>query len=231
MKVTPQISLTEASKLVKSGNIMIVGGFGMTGNPVQLLHALAETDVNDLTYVGNNVGEAGLGGGRLLRNKQISKAIGSFFTSNPEAVAAAQNADIDVELLPQGTLAEAIRAGGTGIGGFFTPTSANTPLSDNREVRTLNGTDMVFIPAIKGDVSLIRAWKADTAGNLQYRMTESNFNPAAAMASKLVIAEVEEIVPVGELDPNLIHTQSCFVDYLVQATLEEDDLGLSLIHI
>ena len=227
MKVTPQISLTEASKLVKSGDIMIVGGFGMTGNPVHLLHALAETDVNDLTYVGNNVGEAGLGGGRLLRNKQISKAIGSFFTSNPEAVAAAQNADIDVELLPQGTLAEAIRAGGTGIGGFFTPTSANTPLSDNREVRTLNGTDMVFIPAIKGDVSLIRAWKADTAGNLQYRMTESNFNPAAAMASKLVIAEVEEIVPVGELDPNLIHTQSCFVDYLVQATLEEDDLGSS----
>ena len=227
MKVTPQISLTEASKLVKSGDIMIVGGFGMTGNPVHLLHALAETDVNDLTYVGNNVGEAGLGGGRLLRNKQISKAIGSFFTSNPEAVAAAQNADIDVELLPQGTLAEAIRAGGTGIGGFFTPTSANTPLSDNREVRTLNGTDMVFIPAIKGDVSLIRAWKADTAGNLQYRMTESNFNPAAAMASKLVIAEVEEIVPIGELDPNLIHTQSCFVDYLVQATLEEDDLGSS----
>lgn len=227
MKVTPQISLTEAAKLVKSGDVMIVGGFGMTGNPVHLLHALAETDVNDLTYIGNNVGEAGLGGGRLLRNKQISKAVGSFFTSNPEAVAAAQSGEMEVELLPQGTLAEAIRAGGTGIGGFYTPTSANTPLADNREVREFDGTDMVFIPAIKGDVSLIRAWKADTAGNLQYRMTESNFNPAAAMASKLVIAEVEEIVPVGELDPNLIHTQGCFVDYLVQATLEVDDLGSS----
>jgi 3-oxoacid CoA-transferase len=227
MKVVPQISLSEAAALVKSGDTMIVGGFGMTGNPVHLLHAIAETQVNDLTYIGNNVGEAGLGGGRLLRNKQISKAIGSFFTSNPEAVAAAQNGDMEVELLPQGTLAEAIRAGGTGIGGFYTPTSANTPLADNREVRKFDDKDMVFIPAINGDVSLIRAWKADTAGNLQYRMTESNFNPAAAMASKLVIVEVEEIVAVGELDPNLIHTQGCFVDYLVQATLEVDDLGSS----
>ena len=227
MKVVPQISLSEAASLVKSGDTMIVGGFGMTGNPVHLLHAIAQTDVKDLTYIGNNVGEAGLGGGRLLRNKQVSKAIGSFFTSNPEAVAAAQNGDMEVELLPQGTLAEAIRAGGTGIGGFYTPTSANTPLADNREVRQFDGQDMVFIPAIKGDVSLVRAWKADTAGNLQYRMTESNFNPAAAMASKLVIVEVEEIVEVGELDPNLIHTQGCFVDYLVQATLELDDLGSS----
>jgi 3-oxoacid CoA-transferase len=227
MKTTPVISLDQAAKLVNSGDTLIVGGFGMTGNPVHLLHAIAETDVSDLTYIGNNVGEAGLGGGRLLRNKQICKAIGSFFTSNPEAVAAAQNGDMDVELIPQGTLAEAIRAGGTGIGGFYTPTSVNTPLSENREVRDFDGVPMVFIPAIKGDVSLIRAWKADTAGNLQYRMTESNFNPAAAMASKLVIAEVEEIVPVGVLDPNLIHTQGCFVDYLVQATLEIGDLGSS----
>lgn len=227
MKITPQISLSDAAKLIKSGDTMIVGGFGMTGNPVHLLHAIAETDVNDLTYIGNNVGEAGLGGGRLLRNKQISKAIGSFFTSNPEAVAAAQRGDMVVELLPQGTLAEAIRAGGTGIGGFYTPTSVNTPLAEGCEVRDFDGKDMVFIPAIKGDVSLIRAWKADTAGNLQYRMTESNFNPVAAMASTLVIVEVEEIVPVGELDPNLIHTQGCFVDYLVQATLELDDLGSS----
>ncbi|MBL4672959.1 MAG: 3-oxoacid CoA-transferase subunit B [Arenicella sp.] len=227
MKVTPQISLGEAAGLVKSGDTMIVGGFGMTGNPVHLLHAIAETDTNNLTYIGNNIGEAGLGGGRLLRNKQISKAVGSFFTSNPEAVAAAQSGDIEVELLPQGTLAEAIRAGGSGIGGFYTPTSANTPLAENREVREFDGKPMVLIPAITGDVSLLRAWKADTAGNLQYRMTESNFNPAAAMASKLVIAEVEEIVPVGELDPNFIHTQGCFVDYLVQVNLKLDDLGSS----
>ncbi len=227
MKTTPQISLQDAAAKVRSGDTLIVGGFGMTGNPVHLLHAIAETDVNQLTYIGNNVGEAGLGGGRLLRNKQVKKAIGSFFTSNPEAVAAAQANEMEIVLLPQGTLAEAIRAGGTGIGGFFTPTSANTPLAEGLETRELDGKEMVFIPAIKGDVSLIRAWRADTAGNLQYRMTESNFNPAAAMASKLVIAEVEEIVEVGELDPNTIHTPGCFVDFLVEAKISEADLGSS----
>lgn len=199
----------------------------MTGNPVHLLHALAETDVNELTYVGNNVGEPGLGGGRLLRNGQIKKAIGSYFTSNPEAVAAAQAGDMEVELLPQGTLGEAMRAGGAGLGGFFTPTSAGTPLAETREVRVIDGVEMVFISPIKGDVSFIRAWKADTAGNLQYRMTERNFNVAAATASKLVIAEVEEIVPLGELDADAIHTPCCFVDYLVQANITEADLGSS----
>lgn len=227
MKTVEQISLQQAASMINSGDTMIVGGFGMTGNPVHLLHALAETDVSGLTYIGNNVGEAGLGGGRLLRNKQLNKAIGSFFTSNPEAVAAAQAGDIEVELLPQGTLAEAIRAGGAGIGGFFTPTSAGTPLAKERETRVIDGVEMVYIPALKGDVSLIRAWRADTAGNLQYRMTESNFNPAAAIASKLVIAEVEEIVPVGEIEPEMIHTQGCFVDYLVEAKVALEDLGSS----
>lgn len=119
MKVIPQISLQEACKLISSGDTLIVGGFGMTGNPVHLLNALAESNVKDLTYIGNNLGEPGLGGGRLLRNKQIKKAIGSFFTSNPEAVKAAQIDDIEVELMPQGDLSEAIRAGGMGLGGFF----------------------------------------------------------------------------------------------------------------
>jgi 3-oxoacid CoA-transferase len=227
MKTVPQISANEAAKYVNSGDTLLVGGFGMTGNPVHLLHAIAETDVKDLTYIGNNVGEPGLGGGRLLRNGQISKAIGSFFTSNPEAVAAAQEGRMEVSLLPQGTLGEAMRAGGAGLGGFFTPTSAGTPLAEGRESRIIDGKDMVFIEPIKGDVSLIRAWKADTAGNLQYRMTENNFNQAAATASKLVIAEVEEIVPVGELDPNAIHTPGCFVDYLVEAHTSEADLGSS----
>ncbi len=127
MKIVPQITPTEAAAKVKSGDTILVGGFGMTGNPVHLVHALAETDVTDLTYIGNNVGEAGLGGGRLLRNGQIKKAIGSFFTSNREAVAAAQSGKIEIELIPQGSLAEAIRAGGAGIGGFFTPTAAGTP--------------------------------------------------------------------------------------------------------
>ena len=227
MKTVPQISASEAAKYINSGDTLLVGGFGMTGNPVHLLHAIAETDVNDLTYIGNNVGEPGLGGGRLLRNGQISKAIGSFFTSNPEAVAAAQEGRMAVTLLPQGTLGEAMRAGGAGLGGFFTPTSAGTPLAEGRETRIIDGKEMVFIEPIKGDVSLIRAWKADTAGNLQYRMTENNFNQAAATASKLVIAEVEEIVPVGELDPNAIHTPGCFIDYLVQAHTSEADLGSS----
>jgi len=227
MKQVPQISAEEAAQKIKSGDVLLVGGFGMTGNPVHLLHALAETDVKDLTYIGNNVGEPGLGGGRLLRNGQLKKAIGSYFTSNPEAVAAAQSGEMEVELLPQGTLGEAMRAGGAGLGGFFTPTSAGTPLAEGRETRVIDGKEMVFIPPIKGDVSLIRAWKADTAGNLQYRMTESNFNVAAATASKLVIAEVEEIVPLGELDADSIHTPCCFVDFLVQANVTLEDLGSS----
>jgi 3-oxoacid CoA-transferase len=227
MKEVPQITLEEAADIVKSGDVLIAGGFGMTGNPIHLLHALAETKTSELTYVGNNVGEPGLGGGRLLRNGQLKKAIGSYFTSNPEAVAAAQSGEMEVELLPQGTLAEAIRAGGAGLGGFFTPTSAGTPLAEGREVRTLEGKEMVFIPSLKGDVSFIRAWKADTAGNLQYRMTESNFNVAAATASRVVVAEVEEIVPVGELAPEFIHTPGCFVDYLVQAHVTLEDLGSS----
>ena len=227
MKQVPVITAQEAATHIKNGDTLLVGGFGMTGNPVHLLHAIAETGVSRLTYVGNNVGEPGLGGGRLLRNGQISKAIGSFFTSNPEAVAAAQDGRMAAELLPQGTLGEAIRAGGAGLGGFYTPTSAGTPLAEGRESRIIDGREMVFIKPIRGDVSLIRAWKADTAGNLQYRMTENNFNQAAATASGLVIAEVEEIVPVGALDPNTIHTPGCFVDYLVQAHTSEADLGSS----
>jgi len=227
MKKVPQITLEQAAAKVNSGDVLIAGGFGMTGNPVHLLHALAETDVKDLTYIGNNVGEAGLGGGRLLRNGQIKKAVGSYFTSNREAVAAAQADEIETELLPQGTLAEAIRAGGAGLGGFFTPTSAGTPLADGRETRVINGQQMVFIEPLRGDVAFVRAWRADTAGNLQYRMTENNFNQAAATAADLVIAEVEEIVPVGELDPNQIHTPGCFVDYLVQAKVTLEDLGSS----
>lgn len=199
----------------------------MTGNPVHLLHALAETQVKDLTYIGNNVGEAGLGGGRLLRNGQIKKAIGSFFTSNREAVTAAQSGQIEVELIPQGSLAEAIRAGGAGLGGFFTPTSAGTSLAADRETRIINGKEMVFIQPLRGNVAFVRAWRADTAGNLQYRMTENNFNPAIATAADLVIVEAEEIVAVSELDPNQIHTPGCFVDYLVEASIQLEDLGSS----
>jgi 3-oxoacid CoA-transferase len=227
MKTVPQITAAEAAKLIKNGDTLVVGGFGMTGNPVHLTHAIAETDVHDLTYIGNNVGEVGLSGGRLLRNGQIKKAIGSFFTSNPEAVAAAQSGAIEFELIPQGSLAEAIRAGGAGLGGFYTPTSAGTVLAEGREVKEINGRPHVFVPAIRANVALIRAWRGDTAGNLVYRLTEQNFNKAMATAADLVIAEVEEIVRVGELDPNEIHTPGCYVDYLVQAHTTLEELGTS----
>ena len=228
MKRVPQILAAEAASLVESGDVLIVGGFGMTGTPVHLLHALADTDTRDLTYVANNVGEPGLGGGRMLRNGQIRKAVGSYFTSNPEILKAAQSGEMEIELLPQGSLGEAIRAGGAGIGGFYTPASAGTELADGKETRLIDGREMVLVSPIRGDVSLIRAWKADAAGNLQYRMTECNFNQAAATASSLVIAEAEEIVPVGALDPNTVHTPGCFVNYLVQANVRPEDLGSSV---
>lgn len=228
MRAIEQLTPAEAAGLVSSGDTLLVGGFGMTGNPVNLLHALAERrGINRLTYVGNNLGEVGLGGGRLLRNGQLRKAIGSFFTSNPEAVTAALEGDLEIELLPQGTLSEALRAGGAGIGGFFTPTSAGTSLAEGREVRILDGVPQVFQPALKGDVAFVRAWIGDEAGNLQYRMTEQNFNPAIASAASVVVAEVEEIVPAGALNPNQIHTPCCYVDYLVKAPVTLANLGSS----
>ena len=227
MKIVPQITPKEAAKLVKSGDVLLVGGFGMTGNPVHLLHALAETNVKDLTYIANNVGEAGLGGGRLLRNGQIKKAIGSFFTSNREAVEAAQSGAIEVELIPQGSLAEALRAGGAGLGGFYTPTAVSTILAENRDTKIINGQTFLFQPALRGNVAFIRAWTADTAGNLVYRLTEQNFNKAMATAADLVIVEAENIVPLGDLDPDQIHTPGCYVDYLVQAHTTLEELGSS----
>jgi 3-oxoacid CoA-transferase len=227
MKQVPQILAEEAAALVQSGDVIMAGGFGMTGNPVHLLHALAEMNTTDLTYIGNNVGEPGLGGGRLLRNGQIKKAIGSFFTSNPEAVEAAQSGVMEVQLIPQGSLSEAIRAGGAGIGGFYTPTAYGTVIADNSDVREIEGKPYVFVTALRANVAFIRAWKGDTAGNLVYRMTEQNFNKAMATAADIVVAEVEHIVEVGVLDPNEIHTPGNYVDYLVQAHTTLDDLGSS----
>lgn len=227
MKQVPIIDLHSAAGMVKDGDTILQGGFGMTGNPVHLMHALAEMGTRNLTFVGNNVGEPNLGGGRLLRNGQIKKMIGSFFTSNPDAVKAAQTGQVEYELLPQGSLAEAIRAGGAGIGGFYTPTSAGTALAKGRETKIINGIEQVFVNGIRGNVAFIRAWKADKAGNLIYRMTEQNFNRAIATAADLVIAEVEEIVEVGEIDPNCVHTPGCFIDFLVQAHVTLEDLGSS----
>ncbi|MDX1492109.1 MAG: 3-oxoacid CoA-transferase subunit B [Pseudohongiellaceae bacterium] len=221
------LTAQQAAQKVKSGDSMYVGGFGMTGTPSHILAALAQTNVNDLTYISNNVGESGMAGSRMVELGMISKVVGSFFTSNPDVVRLYREGKIDVELIPQGTLAEAIRAGGAGIGGFFTPTAAGTELAKGKETRIIDGKEMVLIDPIKPDVSLIRAWKADKAGNLQYRLTENNFNEAAAMAGKLVIAEVEEIVEIGEIDPNFVHTPGCLVDVLVEAKLDINTLGTS----
>ena len=227
MKTVPVITAQQAAAKVRSGDVLLVGGFGMTGTPVHLLHALAETGTRDLTFIGNNIGESGLGGSRLLRNGQLSKMMGSFFTSNPEAVAAAQSGAIEAELIPQGTFAEALRAGGAGIGGFFTPTSVDTQLAEGRETRVIDGRKMVFVEPIRGDIAFVRVWRADTAGNLQYRMTENNFNRAIATAADTIIAEVEEIVPTGEIHPDAIHTPGCFIDYLVRENVRLDHLGTS----
>jgi 3-oxoacid CoA-transferase len=227
MKTVSQITAAQAAAFVKDGDVLMVGGFGMTGNPVHLVHALAETAIKDITYIANNVGEPGLGGGRMLRNGQIKKAIGSFFTSNPEAVAAAQSGAIEFQLIPQGTLAEAMRAGGAGIGGFYTPTAAGTVIAQDSDTKLLGGKLHVFVPALRANVTFVRAWQADTAGNLVYRMTEQNFNKVMATAADLVIAEAEHIVPVGALDPNQIHTPGNYVDYLVQAHTTPEELGSS----
>ena len=227
MKRPPQLSPDEAARMIPSGAVLMVGGFGMTGAPVHLLHALAETETSGLTYIANNIGEPGLGGGRLLRKGQIKKAVGSYFTSNPEAVAAAQSGAIDFELMPQGSMAEAIRAGGAGIGGFYTPTAAGTVFAQGGDTRLIKGVEQVFVPALRADVALIRARKADAAGNLVYHMTEQNFNKAMATAADLVIAEVDDIVPAGALDPNQIHTSGAYVDALVEARATLADLGSS----
>jgi 3-oxoacid CoA-transferase len=227
MKQVSKITAEQAAALVKDGDTIFGGGFGMTGNPVHLLHALAKTQTRNLTYIGNNVGEPNLGGGKLLLNGQIKKMIGSFFTSNPDAVKAAQSGSVEYELLPQGTLAEAIRAGGAGIAGFYTPTSAGTVISKEKELKIFDGKEYVFEKALHANVAFIRAWKADTAGNLTYRMTEQNFNKAMATAADIVVAEVEHIVPLGEIEPENIHTPCCYVDYIVQANITPEYLGTS----
>lgn len=229
MKSEKQISLSEAINLVKAGDTLLQGGLGMKGTPVQLLHALAERGTKHLTIISNSLGEAGVGAGRLLRNGQVKKIIGSYFTSNPEAVRAAQKGLIEYELLPQGTLAEAIRAGGAGIGGFYTPTAAGTELGKNKEVRFIKGQKQIFIESIVGNVAFIRAWRADSMGNLQYRKTEQNFNKAMATAADIVIAEVEEILSNGTLASDNIHTPGIYVNYLVETKLPANDMVSSAI--
>jgi 3-oxoacid CoA-transferase A subunit len=206
----------DAVSHIRSGDTIMVGGFGLVGAPLTLIDALAEqSEATDLTVVSNNIGEPGKGLGKLLRQGRIRRGISSFFTSNPEAVAAANAGEIEATLIPQGTFAEAIRAGGAGIGGFFTPVGAGTLLAAGKEEREIDGVPHVLESPIRADVSLVYAARADVLGNLWYRHTARNFNPLMATAARITIAEAGDIVAIGELDPESIATPHLYVDHLV----------------
>jgi 3-oxoacid CoA-transferase A subunit len=206
----------DAVAAIKPGATLMVGGFGLIGAPLTLIAALgARVDARDLTIISNNLGEPGRGLGWLLLDGRVRKAVGSYFTSNPDVVRAHLDGSLQVELVPQGTLAESIRAGGAGIGGFFTKTGLGTPLTEGCEERVIRGERYVFQESRRADVALIRARAADELGNLVYAKTARNFNPDMATAADLVIAEVDEVVSVGALDPEVVVTPHLFVDVLV----------------
>lgn len=197
---------------------VMVGGFGLVGAPLTLIDALCEHGARDLTIISNNLGEpGGKGLSRLLSLGRIRKAIGSYFTSNPEVVAAVERGELEVELLPQGTLAEAIRAGGAGLGGFFTPVGAGTLLAEGKEQREIDGRLHVLERPLKADFALVRAERADALGNLVYDKTQQNFNVAMATAARVTVAEVDQTVSAGSLPPGAIHTPHLFVSRLVRA--------------
>jgi 3-oxoacid CoA-transferase subunit A len=210
-------SIEEALSCVEDHQIVMVGGFGLVGAPLTLIEGLTKKDVKGLTIISNNLGEAGKGLGILLTQNKIKKAIGSYFTSNREVGDYYQRGEIELQLLPQGTLAESMRAGGAGLGGYYTTTGVGTQLAEGKEERKINGIKYIFEPAIRANVAIIRAWKADTLGNLVYYKTARNFNPLMATAADVVIAEVDEIVEPGKLDPESIVTPHLYIDHIVQA--------------
>ena len=208
-------SFAEAVKDIHDGATVMVGGFGLVGIPENLILALAEKGVKQLTVISNNCGVDDWGLGLLLRNKQIKKIIGSYVGENKEFERQLLAGEIEVELIPQGTLAEKIRAGGAGIPAFYTPAGVGTPVAEGKEVRRFNGKDYLLEQALTADFSLIRAYKGDTMGNLVYRKTARNFNPLMAAAGKVTIAEVEHLVQAGELDPDAIHTPGIYVQRMI----------------
>ena len=210
-------NIQDALSFVKSGHTVLVGGFGLIGAPLSLIDGLTEKDVKDLTIVSNNLGESGKGLGILLNQNKIKKGIGSYFTSNRDVGDKYQKGEIELELLPQGTLAESLRAGGAGLGGYYTTTGVGTDLAIGKEEREIDGVKYILEKAIRADVALIRAHKADTLGNLVYYKTARNFNPLMATAAKKVIVEVDEIVEPGVLNPEEIITPFLFVDVIVEA--------------
>jgi 3-oxoacid CoA-transferase subunit A len=194
----------------------MVGGFGLSGIPENCIAALSKKEIFGLTCISNNAGVDDFGLGLLLQRKQIKKMISSYVGENAEFERQMLSGELEVDLIPQGSLAERCRAGGAGIPAFFTPAGYGTEVAEGKEVREYNGKPHILELALTADFAFVKAWKGDTAGNLIYKGTARNFNPLMAMAGKITVAEVEELVPAGELDPNQIHTPGIFVQRILQ---------------
>ncbi len=207
--------------LTFDGMTVMSGGFGLCGIPENLIAALRDSRVKGLTVISNNAGVDGFGLGQLLETKQISKMISSYVGENKEFERQYLAGELELEFNPQGTLAERIRAGGAGIPAFFTATGVGTLVAEGKEVRTFRDREYVMETGLVADLSIVKAWKADEAGNLIYRKTARNFNPMMATAGKVCVVEVEEIVPVGTLDPDHIHTPGIYVDRLIEGIFEK----------
>ena len=206
----------EACLGIKNGMTLMLGGFGLCGIPENCISALVEMKVNNLTCISNNAGVDDFGLGLLLQQKQIKKMISSYVGENDEFERQMLSGELEVDLIPQGSLAERCRAGGAGIPAFFTPAGYGTEVGEGKEVRDFNGKPHILESALTADFAIVKAWKGDTAGNLIYKGTARNFNPPMAMAGKITIAEVEELVQPGELDPNEIHTPGIFVQRILK---------------
>jgi len=206
----------EAVSRIQSGSTIMVGGFGLAGYPEGLVEALVASGIRDLTIISNDLGSPGIGLGKLLTNGQIRGLIGNYYNWNPEVAKAYSDGKIQVNLVPQGTFAEAIRAAGVGIPAFYTATGVGTELAQGKELKEFNGRTYVLERAIHADVALIKGHKADELGNLTYYKTGRNFNPLMAMAATLTIAEVDEIVPTGSLDPEAVVTPHMFVHIITR---------------
>ncbi len=214
-------SIQEALEGIGDGASILAGGFGLVGIPEKLIQGLREKGVRDLTVISNNCGVDEWGLGILLQNKQIRKMISSYVGENKEFERQYLAGELEVELVPQGTLAERIRAGGAGIPAFYTPAGVGTPIADGRETRLFGDKEYLLETGLKADFALIKAWKGDRFGNLVYRKTARNFNPMMAAAGRITIAEVEELVETGELDPDQIHTPSVYVQRIIACTGHE----------
>ena len=201
---------------VESNMTFMFGGFGLSGIPENCIEALSKKEIFGLTCISNNAGVDDFGLGLLLKRKQIKKMISSYVGENVEFERQMLSGELEVDLIPQGTLAERCRAGGAGIPAFYTPAGFGTEIAEGKEVRLYNGKPHVLELALTADFSFVKAWKGDSAGNLIFKGTARNFNPLMAMAGKITVAEVEELVPLGELDPNQIHTPGIFVQRVVQ---------------